>query len=200
MRKLVFILGLLGIVSISQLVTADIVFNSVPAPSGYVGFPAATGLAGVEDYQANLTLTPYGNNTQTDFILKSFQWVGGVTVAGGVAQYQFTEADNVTPVSTFSVALPFAGNFIWTITVPDTVIRRVGGLRTTFTGGAVGQWFISNNNPTDGTSPLNPFGVPGSPPRTFAFALDGISTVPEPGSASLICLGLVAMGLVRRRR
>ncbi|MBX3418834.1 MAG: PEP-CTERM sorting domain-containing protein [Pirellulaceae bacterium] len=196
-----FLVGILSValLALAPVCKADIVFNSVPTVGGYVAFAASAGLLGVEDYQADFSLLPYGNNSQTDFILQSFQFVGGVTVANSTMQFQFTESNNVTPVATFNVTLPMAGNFIWTITVPDTIIRREGGLRVSTLGGVTGQWFINNDNPVYGTSPGNPYGVPGSPPRTFAFSLDGVSTVPEP-STGLALLLVGTIGLIGRRR
>lgn len=178
---------------------ADVVFNSVPGP--YVAFPAATGQLGIEDYQADLTFTPFGNNTQTDFIVQSMQFVGGVTVAGGTVQLRFLQSDATTQVAAFNVTLPSAGNFIWTITLPPTVIPRVGVLEINALSGALGQWFISDSLPARGTSPGNPDALPPAAggPRVYAFNLDGIANIPEPTSIGILGLVVVAAaGLVRR--
>lgn len=165
---------------------------------GYAGFAGATGPIGFDDYQT----TNVADNVTT---LAQFKFVGGVSTVGGILTMQFFDPNNGNSLfSSFNVALPQAGNFIWTITLgaqPDGsdsnfviptngIVQIVADAATTgrffFTGAALPP-AVGGNNPAFGSgAALN---------RNEAFEL---VSVPTPGA--LAVLGLGGLVAARRRR
>jgi hypothetical protein len=131
--------------------TNSIVFSAIPGP--YVAFAAATGALGYDDYYSTYA------EAFTFMHLQRFRFVGGVQQVGGVIQFQFYDLVNPNPVNVLDVALPQAGNFIWTIgleTATDAknstfAIPQDGYLQLVTGAGITGQWFLSTNIPDVGT-------------------------------------------------
>lgn len=170
------------------------VYNGIAGP--YAAFAVGTGVLGFDNY-TSIAPPPIFN-------LTTFQFVGGVTFTGAPApidralRFDFFDADT-NPLSSFSVALPSSGDFIWTINLNTPIsVASTGFVQATTLGTSQGRWFLTTSPPTVGS---NSFSVGGFPPtHNHAFAM--VSIVPEPGSAALM-LGFLSAGagfLVRRRR
>lgn len=172
--------------------------NMDPGPNGYQAFAPAGGVIGFDDYDSIAA-----DNTTID--LQSYRFVGGVDTSGGVMFFEFYDSSSAF-VDSFGVALPQAGNFIWTITInsfPGGVVLPAEGLHQVFADGAGdfgpatnGQWFLGDAGPTVGSEDNN---VGGTADGTFShnFELNG-EFVPAPASAAL--LGLGGLAAARRRR
>jgi hypothetical protein len=160
-------------------------YSSIPGP--YSAFSAAA-FAFVDDYQTG------GVGT---FQVDAMKFVGGVTAAGGILDFFLLDnANNV--VSSFGVALPQAGNFIWTITLNTPVnAAHNGRLQIQTRGATTGQWFMTSTAPSVGTNSVA-FGLGSNlnPQRIAAFEIQQL--VPAPSSAAL--LGLGGLMAARRRR
>ncbi|MBX3403140.1 MAG: hypothetical protein KF699_06975 [Phycisphaeraceae bacterium] len=167
------------------------VFSAIAGP--YAAFPAATGNAGFDDYVSTYTDSPY-------MLLNSFRFVGGVTTVNGGVTFNFYNAD-ATFHDAFSVSLPSAGDFIWSISLEsvagakdsDFGIPAAGYVEMIVDAGVTGRWFLSTSLPTIGTESRAP-GQGTLETHSHRFELN----IPAPGSAALLGLGgLVAL---RRRR
>ncbi|TVQ82258.1 MAG: PEP-CTERM sorting domain-containing protein [Phycisphaeraceae bacterium] len=166
------------------------VYESMGAGSGFQAFGAASGPGGFDDY----TSTAPGNIT-----LGEFQFVGGVTAAGGVVFFDFFDsAQNF--VDGFGVQLPQAGNFIYTITLnTPIVVPNAGILQAFFNDDAgvgpftSGQWFLSDAAPTVGSSDPSFGSLTNGLEHRFALV-----DVPAPGAIAL--MGLAGFAASRRRR
>jgi hypothetical protein len=163
-------------------------YNNQDGP--YSAFPpsgAADGPLGVADYQSIAT-----NN----IAMEEFVFVGGVDTVDAVIFVDFFDAGG-NFLDGFGVALPEAGNFIWTITTGGLEVAAGGFVQMNIDDGTngplgLGQWFL-NDTPAavgdalaadiDGTA------------FNFAFSINGFE-VPAPGAAALLGLG----GLVATRR
>lgn len=167
---------------------------------GYASFPAATGPVGFDDYQT----TNVADNVST---IAKFSFVGGVQTVGGVMTFQFFDNSGPTPTffSSFDVALPQAGAFIWTInlgTLPDGsdssfVVPTNGVVQAVVDAATTGRFFLTaagNPAPLAGTN--NPaYGSGSTLTRNQAFSLEA---VPTPGALAL--MGLGGLAAARRRR
>ena len=158
------------------------VFSAIPGP--YAAFPAGTGSLGFDDYDSIL---PGGYDVLTDL-----KFVGGVTTVGGTLTFNFFHPDG-TAISNFSVTLPQAGNFIWTIDTINVLIPTDGIMQITAGENTTGQWFLSATAPTLGTQ-SSTFGGANGGAFSHRFELQ----VPAPGAAAL--LGLAGLVAGRRRR
>ena len=158
------------------------VFSAIPGP--YAAFAAATGSLGFDDYDSIL---PGGYDVLTDL-----KFVGGVTTVGGTLTFNFFHPDG-TAISNFSVTLPQAGNFIWTIDTINVLIPTDGIMQITAGENTTGQWFLSATAPTLGTQ-SSTFGGANGGAFSHRFELQ----VPAPGAAAL--LGLAGLVAGRRRR
>ena len=177
-----------GFVPRSNITT---VFSAMAGP--FAAFSAATGNAGFDDYVSTYTDSPY-------MLLNTFRFVGGVTTVGGGMTFNFYNAD-LTLHDAFSVALPSAGDFIWTISLEsaagakdsDFGIPAAGYLEVIIDANTTGRWFLSTSLPTIGTESRAP--NQGSlETHSHRFELN----IPAPGASVLLGLGgLVAL---RRRR
>lgn len=170
------------------------VYAGVPGP--YSAF-AAGNFAQNDDYQANLAGTPYFGNSQ--FMVKQMQFVGGVTAVGGVLDFFFLDSTGVNVISSFSAALPSAGDFIWTITLSPNVLADTNGRLQiqNRSGGATGRWFFTSTAPTVGTNSVTVGTGSGlNPQRNQAFSL---TAVPEPGTMIALGAGIAAIAARRRR-
>lgn len=177
-----------GFVPRSNITT---VFSAMDGP--YAAFPAASGNAGYDDYQSTYTDSPY-------MLLNTFRFVGGVTSVGGGVTFNFYNAD-ATLHDAFSVNLPSAGDFIWTISLEsvagakdsDFGIPAAGYLEMIVDANTTGRWFLSTTLPTIGTESRNP--NQGSvESHSHRFELN----IPAPGASVL--LGLGGLAAFRRRR
>lgn len=167
------------------------VFSAMAGP--FAAFTAATGSAGFDDYQSTYTDSPY-------MLLQTFKFVGGVTTVGGGATFNFYDtSENLH--SSFSVTLPSAGDFIWTISLEtvagakdsDFGIPAAGYVEMIVDAATTGRWFLSNSAPTIGTESRAP-GEGSLDTHSHRFEL----IIPAPGASALLGLGgLVAL---RRRR
>lgn len=128
-----------------QINSAAVVYNGVDqGPGGYLAFGAATGPIGFDDY-TSLSSGPVD--------VSRIRFVGGVDTAGGVMEFEFFNAAGNAFLGSVGVALPQAGNFIWSIDVPSgTVLADASGIIQASVGaGANGQFFLSDGAPTIGT-------------------------------------------------
>lgn len=159
-------------------------YSAIAGP--YTAFDAATGNIGFDDYNSI---------AEDDFVLTSFRFVGGVAEAGGTMSFQFFDA-NEDFADSFGIALPQAGNFIWTITINSEVIVPANGLIQAVVGDDfTGQWFLSVTDPDIGTNDLAIGG--NETDASHRFELNGVP-VPTPGA--LAVLGMAGLAGVRRRR
>lgn len=158
-----------------------VVYSAIPGP--YVGFPAAGGSLGFDDYSSTMTAP-----VET---LQSLRFVGGVTNAGETLQFDIYSTSAVL-VNSFQVTLPQGGNFIWTINSINLDIPKDGLLQISAIGGGTGRWFLSETAPSVGTNNLALGGASGVYSHRFEF------TTPTPGALAL--LGLGGLAASRRRR
>lgn len=182
----------IGGINFEDRTTLTTVYTGIPGP--YSAFGAAAGPVGFDDYDST---DPYPT-----MILGSIRFVGGVTAVGGTMQFDFYDT-NLQLANTFTVNLPQAGNFIWTITLganggKDSVftIPSDGVLEISAINGATGAWFMTTTAPTVGSNNIA-FGTGSTlnPQRYNAFELNA---VPAPGALALVGLGGLVAG--RRRR
>jgi MYXO-CTERM domain-containing protein len=172
----------------SAAAEGDVRYNAVPGP--YAALPAGDGQRGFNFYQAS--------GTGSSMYLGQFQFVGGTNTAGGSVTFNFYSYSGSGPefgplANSFSVALPQAGNFIWTITIdPGFEIPTLGRVEMVNGTGGLGTWFLTSTAPAVGTS----FGSPFAAYPSQAFAL--IEGVPAPGALAL--LGMAGLARSRRRR
>lgn len=179
----------------SSFVPGDTVFDAQAGPYGSVG--AGSGVRGWNAYET--TLSP----GSASFYLGEFIFVGGVDTADTTVNFDFFEWDSVGGVpgafvDGFSVTLPQAGNFIWTITLdPGFAIPTLGYVEMFVAedAGGLGQWFVTSTAPVVGTSLASPFTGSGYPSQGLRM-VEGI--VPAPGAIAL--LGFAGLAGSRRRR
>jgi hypothetical protein len=185
MKKLLFVCALLGAAIAAQ---AQVVYSSIPGP--YFAAAAATGVLGIDDY----TSTASG----ATFEMPSMRFAGGVTVANSQVLFEFLDNTN-TLQNSFTVALPQAGNFIWTITLgPGFMVPTAGRLRLT-SAQATGQWFLTSTAPSVGTNSTS-FGGGTGPNQEPLYHVFELSAVPEPGSMAALGCGIAALVARRRRK
>lgn len=155
-----------------------------PGANGFVAFPMAPGFVASSDYIS----TASGDQT-----MSQFRFVGGVDTVGGVVFFDFFDA-GAAFVDGFGVALPSAGDFIWTITFGGGVTVADAGF-VTMTSDDLGlfgpatqaRMFLGDNGATVGNA-----GQEDIPGFNFNYEM----TVPAPGAFALMGLG----GLVATRR
>jgi len=183
MKKLL-VLALLGVAGASM---GQTVYDSIAGP--YSAFAASTGLLGYDDYTTN--------QGGTSFSMYQFKFVGGVTTVGGILTFQFYHASDTTlasPYTGFSVALPQAGNFIWTITMGTNLnIDNTGYVAGFADAATTGQWFLTGTAPAVGSNSTTFSDNTSNKYHAFAMA------VPEPASMTAMGLGLVALISKRRK-
>lgn len=153
--------------------------------------PSAVNPIGVGDYQSVAT-----NNID----VSEFVFVGGVNTAGSVVFFDFFDAGG-NFLDGFGVALPQAGNFIWTITTTDLEIAADGIVSMDVDDGTNGpaglaQWFLTAGAAAVGNAGIADF-ANGPDSFNFAFAISG-TEIPAPGAIAL--LGLGGAVATRRRR
>lgn len=165
---------------------ATSVFTALDAP--YVGFAAAAGPIGFDDYTSTMPAGTYDN-------LTVMQFVGGVSTVGGRLDINFYLPGSTTVFSSFFVTLPTAGNFIWTIGSDanpiNLLIPAQGVVEMVAASTTTGRWFLSTTAPTLGTESRT-FGSTTTHSHRFDLA------VPAPGCLALLGLGGLVAG--RRRR
>lgn len=184
-------LAALALVSAFGAANAAVLYDSIAGP--YASYPAASGLLGWDDYTMNTAL-PQANLTVVKF-------VGGVDVVNKPLYFDFYKSDGVTYVNGFSVLLPAAGNYIWTITLGGSFLVDSSGIMAVFTDSTdtsyKGQWFLTQTSPAVGSNDLNTGYAPS--PYMQAFAFEG-DPVPEPASMIALGAGLAAVAARRRRK
>lgn len=177
------------------------IYSSINAgTAGYLAFPAASGTLGVDDYTH--AGGPGGSAT-----LQEFGFVGGAGTpgtpttfggtTGGSAGTMFVTWFNSAGTATvtgFGVALPQAGNFIWTITLGGAFTIPDSGIVRLFTY-QQGQFFLSSPDSVTVGSNSTTFGGASSGALVHNFRH---AAVPEPATVALVALG--ALALVPRRR
>ena len=174
----------------STAAEGDIRFDSMAGP--YAALPAGTGLRGFNYYQAS--------GAGSSMYLGAFGFVGGTNTAGGSVTFNFysytgTGTEYGALANTFTVTLPQAGDFLWTIDLdPGFEIPTLGYVEMVNGTGGSSRWFLTSTVPTVGTSLGAPF------PANYAaqsFQLvEGV--VPAPGALAL--LGMAGLARSRRRR
>lgn len=178
-----------GQVQGSTAAEGDIRFDSMAGP--YAGLPSGTGVRGFNYYQAS--------GTGASMYLGAFGFVGGTNAAGGSVTFNFYEYSGSggefgALANTFTVALPQAGDFLWTITLdPGFEIPTLGVVEMVNGTGGSSRWFLTSTAPTVGTSLGSPFAA--YPAQSFQF-VEGV--VPAPGVLAL--LGVAGLARGRRRR
>ncbi len=167
---------------------------------GYQAFPAATGSLGFDDYTS--TRTPASGHSSLD----AFGFVGGCAAAGRTLFVDFYTGTPSAPVfdTGFSINLTNGGNFLYTITfnpplntaifpVPNQGLVELTGSDGTDGGNLCsGQWFLTPNAVTVGSSDINTGGAPGTHNHAMRMS------IPEPTSLALLAIG--GLFVARRRR
>lgn len=164
------------------------VYSSIPGP--YSAFAAAA-FAGKDDYVTNLGGT--GN-----FTADAFKFVGGVTAVGGILDIFFLDAAGTGVISSFGVALPTAGDFIWTITLNGTSglpAAKAGQVQIQTRTPSLGRWFLTSTAAAPGT---NSFASGYGSSAGLIAAFEFQELVPAPASLALLGMGGLVVG--RRRR
>lgn len=181
-----------------SIASPSLVYNSVPANlSQLLAFPVRGGSLGFDDYRTTLA------GSHETMRLTSMQFVGGVTVAGGVLAFEFFDS-NANPFSVLTGQLPQAGNFIWTLTIGDAfefLVPTNGILQIRALGNAQGRFWLTPTPPSVGfNDPAFGGGVTtNGTPLYHAFSLTG--AVPEPGAVALLVgAGVAGAGVLVRRR
>ncbi|MBN4082638.1 PEP-CTERM sorting domain-containing protein [Phycisphaeraceae bacterium AH-315-B13] len=158
----------------------------------FATFGPQAGFSGFDDYQST---------AGADMTLTEMRFVGGVDTTGGVAFFQFFDAAS-SFVSSFGIAFPQAGNFIWTITIGSAptvaengLIQMIGDDLGAFGPATLSEFFLIDSAPTVGGSDINVGGNPGTHNQAFELTGD-----PIPAPASVALLGLGGLAAVRRRR
>ena len=166
-------------------------YSNMAAAAGYQAFAAATGAIGFDDYDSIAA----GGSID----IATFRFVGGVQQVGGTMFFDFFDT-NSNFVDSFGVSLGNAGNFIYTITINTypggVVVPDAGFLQVSVGAGFTGQWFMTTDAPTIGTSNAAVGGAAGG--LQHKFEINGDYDVPAPATAAL--LGLGGLTAVRRRR
>lgn len=183
--------------SLSINLAGEFVSTFAPGDERYSAIPgpySATGVGeDVRGFTYYETSAPGG-----PMFLGQMRFVGGTDTAGGGVTFNFYNWAGVVGeigdlVNSFSVNLPQAGDFIWTITVDEGfVIPTLGYVEMVNGTGGLSRWFLTPTAPTVGTA----FGSPFAAFPTQAFAL--IEGVPAPGAIAL--LGMAGLLGSRRRR
>lgn len=172
----------------SAAAEGDIRFDSMAGP--YAALPAGTGLRGFNYYQAS--------GSGASMYLGAFGFVGGTNTAGGSVTFNFysysgTGSEYGALANTFTVALPQAGDFLWTIDLdPGFEIPTLGFVEMVNGTGGSSRWFLTSTAPSVGTS----FGSPYASYPAQSFQM--IEGVPAPGALAL--LGMAGLARSRRRR
>ncbi|MEM1325502.1 MAG: T9SS type A sorting domain-containing protein [Bacteroidota bacterium] len=175
-----FLYTLIFSVLLIPLLTGQITttFDSFDGNAGFLSIAAANDVIGQEDYIMDLSGT--GNPTGTLAVLDTFVFVGGVDFPGGELSFSFFD-NSGNFADGFTLALPQAGNFIWTITVGGGfTIPTEGIVQASIdpNSGVQGQWFLVEENLVTGfigSSPGNPFGLGTSAdgnPLVFTMRMD----------------------------
>lgn len=182
MRKLAFLVMAAGIAGAAH---SQVVFSNMNG--SYSAFSPSAGLIGYDDYSS----TAGGSS----FVLGSLRFVGGVSTAGSTLGFFFFNAGDTgltNVVQSFGTTLNTGGDFIWTISNINLVVPTNGIMAIATQNGALGRWFLNQNNPTVGTDDPN-FGYV----QGFHEAFE-LTAVPEP--ASMLALGAGIAALVAKRR
>ncbi len=166
-------------------IETTVLYSSIPGP--YSAF-AVGSFASNDDY----TTTTGGAG---QFECDQLRFVGGVAQVGGVLDFFFLDSTGTNVISSFGVALPSAGDFIWTITGVASMADHTGRLQIQTRGATTGRWFMTTTAPGAGSNSLaTGHGSTLSPQRIAAFEVN----TPTPGSLAL--LGLGGLAAARRRR
>jgi len=163
------------------------VYSSIPGPYSAL---VAGAFAHRDDYQSVHPATGSGN-----FQMDAMRFVGGVTAVGGILDFFFLDATGSTIISSFGVAFPSAGDFIWTITVGSLPVGVNGQLQIQSRTGTTGRWFATSTAAAPGSNSFT-FGhgsTFSSGPKIATFELQAL---PAPGAMALLGMG----GLIATRR
>ena len=190
-----------GVDSAQRGVGATVYSNMTSNAGGF--FSLGSGPADGDGVQQEINFDDYQSIAPGGGLMSEFQFVGGVDTVGGVMFFDLFDAGGAF-VDGFGVALPSAGNFIWTINITNNDIAFAGSgfVQTSvdddgaFGPATGGSWFLTADDATVGDNLASAgFSSPAGADLNHAFQ---INAIPAPASAAL--LGLGGLAAARRRR
>jgi len=124
----------------------------------------------------------------------SLRFVGGVAEAGQGIQFFFLDSNGIT-LNSFTTTLGTAGNFIWTLDLPETNLKDDAGFfAIQAPSGSTLTWFLTDTADLGFTETT---GANDGEFATSAFAFE-LRNLPAPGAAALF--GFAGLAASRRKR
>lgn len=166
--RLLAVLAIIGFVAAPALADRPVPLTTVTGEA--MGTPDS-GLRTATDYSnmnlagvINWSTTGTGHfsiddydGVETDNLLETFRFTGGVTAAGGVLFFEFYDTGGAY-VDSFGVQLPYVGGYNWTITITTPFLVPADGFCQIWADNGIvvqpttGIWYANINAPTIGTT------------------------------------------------